>query len=64
MLSDKALGFGPFVKGGTRIEKEKIDGMWVVHNYGAGGAGYQSFYGWAKDTVSLIEEVCGFHARL
>lgn len=29
-------------KGGARIEKEKIGGATVIHNYGAGGAGYQA----------------------
>lgn len=29
-------------KGGARIEKEKLNGKVVVHNYGAGGAGYQA----------------------
>ncbi|KAL3489803.1 hypothetical protein BJX62DRAFT_226348 [Aspergillus germanicus] len=36
------VGLRSVREGGTRIEKEKIDGVWVVHNYGAGGAGYQS----------------------
>lgn len=58
------VGLRPVREGGTRIEKEKIDGMWVVHNYGAGGAGYQSSYGCAKTAVNLIEEACGIRARL
>lgn len=27
-------------EGGVRIEKEKIDGIWVVYNYGYVGWGY------------------------
>ena len=41
--------------------------MWnvtVVHNYGAGGAGYQSSYGCAQAAVDLVEEVLGVRARL
>lgn len=33
------VGLRPVREGGTRIEKERIGGVWVVHNYGAGGAG-------------------------
>lgn len=28
--------------GGARVDIEDRDGTWLVHNYGAGGAGYQS----------------------
>ena len=58
------VGLRPVREGGTRIEKERIDGVWVVHNYGAGGAGYQSSYGCANAAVNLIEEACGVRARL
>lgn len=27
--------------GGARLEKQVLDGRVVIHNYGAGGAGYQ-----------------------
>jgi D-amino-acid oxidase len=53
------VGLRPVREGGTRIEKEKIGGVWVVHNYGAGGAGYQSSYGCAQAAVSLAEEIFG-----
>jgi D-amino-acid oxidase len=53
------VGLRPLREGGTRIEKELIDGVWVVHNYGAGGAGYQSSYGCAQAAVSLIDEALG-----
>lgn len=43
-------------KGGARLEKEVIDGFTVVHNYGAGGAGYQSSWGMAKDAVELLAD--------
>ncbi|KAE8453321.1 hypothetical protein EG329_011388 [Mollisiaceae sp. DMI_Dod_QoI] len=37
-----AVGLRPSRKGGPRIELEKIGEALVVHNYGAGGAGYQA----------------------
>ncbi|KAL2818162.1 FAD dependent oxidoreductase [Aspergillus cavernicola] len=59
-----AVGLRPVREDGNRIEKEKIGGMWVVHNYGAGGAGYQCSYGCAQAAVDLIEEACGVRPRL
>jgi D-amino-acid oxidase len=50
------VGLRPVREGGTRIAKEVIEGVRVVHNYGAGGAGYQSSYGCAKAAVALVEE--------
>ncbi|KAL8726598.1 MAG: hypothetical protein Q9166_006633 [cf. Caloplaca sp. 2 TL-2023] len=50
------VGLRPYRHGGTRIEKEKIDGVWTVHNYGHGGFGYQSSYGCSKKAVKLVEE--------
>ncbi|KIV91649.1 hypothetical protein PV10_06165 [Exophiala mesophila] len=58
------VGLRPVREGGTRIEKEKIGGVWVVHNYGAGGAGYQSSYGCAQAAVALVEEAFEVRARL
>lgn len=58
------VGLRPVREGGTRIEKERIKGVWVVHNYGAGGAGYQSSYGCAEAAVKLIEEALRPHAKL
>lgn len=58
------VGLRPVREGGTRVEKEKIGGVWVVHNYGAGGAGYQSSYGCAKAAVSLVEEALSQKAKL
>ncbi|CAG7920569.1 unnamed protein product [Penicillium olsonii] len=58
------VGLRPVREGGTRIEKEMIGDICVVHNYGAGGAGYQSSYGCANETVNLIEEALGPRSRL
>ncbi|PYH94572.1 FAD dependent oxidoreductase [Aspergillus ellipticus CBS 707.79] len=50
-----AVGLRPGRKGGIRVEPEKIDGCLVIHNYGAGGTGYQSSWGTAKHAVDLLE---------
>ena len=49
------VGLRPSREGGARVEKEKIAGTWVVHNYGHGGAGYQSSFGCAQAAVKLVE---------
>jgi len=49
------VGLRPLRLGGTRIEKEKIGGIWVVHNYGHGGYGYQSSYGCSQEAVQLVD---------
>ena len=58
------VGLRPFREGGARIEKERIQGVWVVHNYGHGGAGYQSSYGCAENVVQLVSEAVAAIARL
>ncbi|KAK7204811.1 hypothetical protein BZA70DRAFT_185069 [Myxozyma melibiosi] len=50
------VGLRPSREGGPRVEKEKREEGWVVHNYGAGGAGYQSSYGMATHVVELVGE--------
>ena len=50
------VGLRPMRTGGPRVEKEKIEDIWVVHQYGHGGYGYQSSYGSAYAAVKLIEE--------
>lgn len=52
------VGLRPMREGGPRVEKERIDGVWVVHNYGHGGYGYQSSFGTAEEAVRLVGE-CG-----
>ncbi|KAL2006233.1 hypothetical protein VTN00DRAFT_9887 [Thermoascus crustaceus] len=58
------VGLRPLREGGPRVEKEKIDGVWVVHNYGHGGFGYQASYGCAGAAVKLVEEALREKARL
>ena len=58
------VGLRPLRVGGPRVEREnKVWGGWegvgevrVVHNYGAGGFGYQASYGMAENAASLVEE--------
>ncbi|KAB8289824.1 hypothetical protein EYC80_010456 [Monilinia laxa] len=64
---DIMVGFRPGREGGTRVEVEgagdedgdgkgkKVDGVWVVHNYGHVGGGYQRSIGCAEEVVGLIE---------
>lgn len=58
------VGLRPVREGGARIEKEKINGVWVVHNYGHGGAGYQSSYGCSQAAIKLVGEALAERARL
>ncbi|KAF5863014.1 hypothetical protein ETB97_010822 [Aspergillus alliaceus] len=58
------VGLRPVRQNGTRIEKERIGDTWVVQNYGAGGAGYQSSYGCAQAAVDLVEDALATRARL
>lgn len=45
------VGLRPLREDGPRVEAEKIGGVWVVHNYGHGGYGYQTSYGCAETVV-------------
>ncbi|KAK5122248.1 hypothetical protein LTR85_004158 [Meristemomyces frigidus] len=51
------VGLRPVREGGARVEREPMANGWVVHNYGHGGAGYQSSYGCAQAAVRLVTEV-------
>ncbi|RMZ85836.1 hypothetical protein DV737_g428, partial [Chaetothyriales sp. CBS 132003] len=59
-----SVGLRPVREGGTRIEKERLGNVEIVHNYGAGGAGYQSSYGCALAAVELVREALADRARL
>lgn len=51
-----AVGFRPSREGGARVERGQFKGRTVVHNYGAGGTGYQAGMGMAQDAVGLVQE--------
>ena len=52
----QGVGLRPLRNGGARLENEEIGGLWVVHNYGHGGFGYQASYGCSQVAVRLVEE--------
>lgn len=58
------VGLRPLRDGGARIEKETIEGVDVVHNYGHGGWGYQASYGCSENAVELVEEALKPKAKL
>jgi hypothetical protein len=68
-----AVGLRPSREGGARVERENVSvagkGRTLVHNYGAGGTGFQAGYGMATDAVDCIEDILfeigrGSRARL
>ncbi|KAL8713043.1 MAG: hypothetical protein Q9220_002903 [cf. Caloplaca sp. 1 TL-2023] len=58
------VGLRPYRHGGTRIEKEKMGDVWIVHNYGHGGFGYQASYGCSKRAVKLVEDALAPRPKL
>ncbi|KAK8212081.1 D-amino-acid oxidase [Phyllosticta capitalensis] len=58
------VGLRPMREGGPRVEKERIQGVWTVHNYGHGGYGYQSSYGTAQEALRLVNEALASKAKL
>ncbi|BAE55934.1 unnamed protein product [Aspergillus oryzae RIB40] len=53
-----AVGLRPSRQGGARVELETTpEGNTVVHNYGAGGTGFQAGMGMAKDAVDLASGI-------
>lgn len=49
-----AAGLRPYREGGARIEKDILPGNRIlIHNYGAGGYGYQAGFGMADNATSL-----------
>jgi D-amino-acid oxidase len=51
------VGLRPGREGGVRIEKERVEGYWVVHNYGHAGWGYQGSYGCSERVLELVDEI-------
>ena len=43
--------------GGPRVEREKIDGVEVVHSYGHAGYGYQSGWGSAWEAEKQVLDI-------
>lgn len=59
-----SVGLRPLRLNGIRLEKERIDGVWTVHNYGHGGYGYQSSYGCSQAAVRLVEEALAQKSKI
>lgn len=49
------VGFRPARNGGMNVTSEVMDGVSVVHAYGAGGSGYEMSYGVGEKVVELIK---------
>lgn len=54
-------GLRPSRSGGARVERQELSiagkTQIIVHNYGAGGTGYQAGYGMALDAVDTVSDV-------
>ncbi|KAJ4420835.1 D-aspartate oxidase [Gnomoniopsis sp. IMI 355080] len=54
-------GLRPSREGGARVEREEIvvdeQKRVLVHNYGAGGTGFQAGFGMALESVELVEDL-------
>ncbi|CAI6270362.1 unnamed protein product [Periconia digitata] len=50
------VGLRPAREGGPRVEPELRDGKLVIHNYGAGGVGFQASWGLAQYAADLLPE--------
>ncbi|KAI1911066.1 D-amino acid oxidase [Ophidiomyces ophidiicola] len=48
------VGLRPLREGGTRVERDTINGVSVVHNYGHGGFGYQASFGCCAEAAALV----------
>lgn len=53
------VGLRPLREGGTRIERDSINGVSVVHNYGHGGFGFQASWGSCAEAAKLAEQALG-----
>lgn len=49
------VGFRPARTGGLNVSGEVIEGVFVVHGYGAGGSGYEMSYGVGERIFELIQ---------
>lgn len=59
-----AAGLRPSRHGGARIEAEVVEDKLLIHNYGAGGYGYQAGFGMAHRAVELFQQNKKIHAKL
>lgn len=52
-ILEERAAFRPGREGGCRVEREGIENLVVIHNYGAAGTGYQSGLAMSRDAVNL-----------
>ncbi|ODQ51885.1 putative D-amino acid oxidase [Saitoella complicata NRRL Y-17804] len=60
----ECAGLRPSREGGARVEKERIGEGWLVHNYGAGGTGYQAGWGMSVEAADLVLGILGEKSKL
>ncbi|GAA6005366.1 hypothetical protein JCM10207_002954 [Rhodosporidiobolus poonsookiae] len=56
LIKAEVVGFRPTREGGIRLEAERGAAQPVVHNYGHGGAGWQSCWGCAEEAAMIVGE--------
>jgi len=56
LIIEDGCGLRPGRKGGIRLERETVDGVPVIHNYGHAGYGYQSSWGSASLSLRLLND--------
>ncbi|KAL7663897.1 FAD dependent oxidoreductase domain-containing protein [[Candida] zeylanoides] len=49
------VGLRPAREGGARVEQDPSH-EWLIHNYGAGGGGYQGSYGFAERVLQIVRQ--------
>ncbi|EDK43397.1 hypothetical protein LELG_01575 [Lodderomyces elongisporus NRRL YB-4239] len=50
-----SVGFRPFREDGPRVELDTSK-KWLIHEYGAGGGGYQGSFGLAQEVVKIVKQ--------
>lgn len=58
------VGLRPFRDSGARVEIDPDHSEWLIHNYGAGGGGYQGSYGYANKVVQLANQLFAKKSKL
>lgn len=54
----------PYREGGMRIQREKLHGKWIIHNYGHGGAGVTLAPSSANEATNLAHDILTKNAKV